>query len=65
MHYDLPFKASSTLMVFRGGRELKESPMRSSSVQRGQIIGAAMCLHTYHRALKMKNVAITNICMTN
>ena len=56
MHYDLPFKASS-LIVFREiAKGISHEIEYLASVQRGQIIGAAMCLHTYYRALKIKNL---------
>ena len=54
MHYDLPFKASS-LMVFweKRAKEISHEIEYLTSMQRGQIIGATMCLHisiptTYH-----------------
>ena len=48
MHYDLPFKASS-LMVFWEKRAIGVSHEIEylTSMQRGQIIGAAMCLHIH------------------
>ena len=58
MHYDLPFKASSLMVFGERAKGISHEIEYLASVQRGQIIGAAMCLHTYHRALKMKNASI-------
>ena len=62
MHYDLPFKASS-LMVFweKRAKEISHEIEYLTSMQRGQIIGATMCLHIsiqtiIYRAQKRKKI---------
>ena len=67
MHYDLPFKASS-LMVFWEKRAIGFSHEIKylTSMQRGQIIGATMCLHisiltTYHIQSSKNEKLITQV----